>query len=88
MTGVDSVQTCPFRHDEALEPDPFMARMRVEAPVARVRMPYGEGECWLVTRYEDVKTVTSDRRFSRAALIGRDFPGSLRRPSRSPSRST
>ncbi|WP_329377794.1 cytochrome P450 [Streptomyces sp. NBC_01716] len=74
MTGVDSVQTCPFRHDEALEPDPFMARMRVEAPVARVRMPYGEGECWLVTRYEDVKTVTSDRRFSRAALIGRDFP--------------
>lgn len=74
MTGVDSVQTCPFRHDEALEPDPFMTRMRVEAPVARVRMPYGEGECWLVTRYEDVKTVTSDRRFSRAALIGQDFP--------------
>ncbi|MFC8824055.1 cytochrome P450 [Streptomyces sp. NPDC057137] len=74
MTGVDSVQTCPFRHDEALEPDPFMTRMRIEAPVARVRMPYGEGECWLVTRYEDVKTVTSDRRFSRAALIGQDFP--------------
>lgn len=74
MTGVDSVQTCPFRHDEALEPDPFMTRMRVEAPVAKVRMPYGEGECWLVTRYEDVKTVTSDRRFSRAALIGQDFP--------------
>lgn len=74
MTGVDSVQTCPFRHDEALEPDPFMTRMRTEAPVARVRMPYGEGECWLVTRYEDVKTVTSDRRFSRAALVGRDFP--------------
>ncbi|MFD6991458.1 cytochrome P450 [Streptomyces sp. NPDC059943] len=74
MTGVDSVQTCPFRHDDALEPDPFMTRMRTEAPVTRVRMPYGEGECWLVTRYEDVKTVTSDRRFSRAALIGRDFP--------------
>lgn len=74
MTGVDSVQTCPFRHDDALEPDPFMTRMRTEAPVARVRMPYGEGECWLVTRYEDVKTVTSDRRFSRAALVGRDFP--------------
>ncbi|MEU0696940.1 cytochrome P450 [Streptomyces niveus] len=74
MTGVDSVQTCPFRHDDALEPDPFMTRMRTEAPVTRVRMPYGEGECWLVTRYEDVKTVTSDRRFSRAALVGRDFP--------------
>ncbi|QHY99842.1 Pentalenic acid synthase [Streptomyces sp. S4.7] len=74
MTGVDSVQTCPFRHDDALEPDPFMTRMRTEAPVTRVRMPYGEGECWLVTRYEDVRTVTSDRRFSRAALVGRDFP--------------
>ncbi|MET9556251.1 cytochrome P450 [Streptomyces sp. NPDC006645] len=74
MTGVDSVQTCPFRHDVALEPDPFMTRMRIESPVARVRMPYGEGECWLVTRYEDVRTVTSDRRFSRAALIGKDFP--------------
>ncbi len=51
-----------------------MTRMREEAPVVRVEMPYGEGDCWLVTRYEDVKLVTSDRRFSRAALIGQDFP--------------
>jgi cytochrome P450 len=70
----ESAPTCPFRHDEALEPDPFLTRMRVRAPVARVRMPYGEGEAWLVTRYDDVRAVTSDRRFSRAALIGRDFP--------------
>ncbi|MFI9723700.1 cytochrome P450 [Streptomyces sp. NPDC052396] len=74
MTTSESERTCPFRHDDALEPDPFMARMRVEAPIARVRMPYGEGECWLVTRYEDVRTVTQDRRFSRAAIIGKDFP--------------
>lgn len=71
---IETERACPFRHDDALEPDPFMTRMRTEAPVARVRMPYGEGDCWLVTRYEDVRTVTSDRRFSRAALIGRDFP--------------
>ncbi|GAA2931865.1 cytochrome P450 [Streptomyces thioluteus] len=51
-----------------------MARMRTEAPVAKIRMPYGEGDCWLVTRYDDVRTVTQDRRFSRAALIGKDFP--------------
>ncbi|WP_199730810.1 cytochrome P450 [Amycolatopsis panacis] len=51
-----------------------MTRMRTEAPVARVHMPYGAGPCWLVTRYADVQTVTSDRRFSRAALVGRDFP--------------
>ncbi len=70
----EAVPSCPFRHDEALAPDPFMTRMRVEAPVAKVRMPYGEGEAWLVTRYDDVRFVTSDRRFSRAALVGRDFP--------------
>ncbi|GAA0489232.1 cytochrome P450 [Streptomyces sp. NPDC046215] len=74
MTTSDSVRTCPFRHDEALEPDPFMTRMRTEAPIARVEMPYGKGDCWLVTRYADVQLVTSDRRFSRAALVGQDFP--------------
>ncbi|SHN32569.1 cytochrome P450 [Streptomyces yunnanensis] len=74
MTTTDEVPTCPFRHNEALEPDPFMTRMRTEAPIARVRMPYGEGNCWLVTRYTDVQTVTSDRRFSRAALVDADFP--------------
>ncbi|NGO70797.1 cytochrome P450 [Streptomyces sp. SB3404] len=37
-------------------------------------MSYGEGEAWLVTRYEDVRTVTTDRRFSRSAVAGRDFP--------------
>jgi cytochrome P450 len=70
----EAVPSCPFRHDEALEPDPFMARMRTEAPAAKVRMPYGESDAWLVTRHDDVRAVTSDRRFSRAALIGRDFP--------------
>ncbi|TBO60539.1 cytochrome P450 [Streptomyces kasugaensis] len=45
-----------------------------EAPIARIRMPHGEGEAWLVTRYEDVRFVTTDRRFSRAAGIGRDLP--------------
>ncbi|TDC23534.1 cytochrome P450 [Streptomyces sp. 8K308] len=45
-----------------------------EAPIARIKMSYGEGEAWLVTRYEDVRMVTTDRRFSRAAVAGRDFP--------------
>ncbi|MBM7169198.1 cytochrome P450 [Streptomyces sp. G44] len=76
MTTADAgtEPACSFRHDNALEPDPFMTRMRAEAPVTQVRMPYGTGTCWLVTRYADVQTVTSDRRFSRAALVGRDFP--------------
>jgi cytochrome P450 len=74
MPPSDSALTCPFRHDDALEPDPFLTRMRAETPVARVRMPYGDGDCWLVTRYAEVRTVTSDRRFSRAALVGKDYP--------------
>ncbi|GAB3430688.1 cytochrome P450 [Actinophytocola sediminis] len=48
--------------------------MRTESPVVKVGMPYGDGDAWLVTSYDHVQTVTSDRRFSRAALIGRDFP--------------
>ncbi|OKH93770.1 cytochrome P450 [Streptomyces uncialis] len=69
-----STQHCPFDHAEALEFDPTLQRFLDEEPVARVRLPYGEEEAWLVTGYDDVRTVTTDRRFSRSAVIGRDFP--------------
>ncbi|GAA1541131.1 cytochrome P450 [Streptomyces albidochromogenes] len=69
-----TVWSCPFDYAEALEFDPQLRRMLDSDPVARIRMPYGEGEAWLVTRYEDVRTVTTDRRFSRSAVKGRDFP--------------
>jgi cytochrome P450 len=68
------VHTGAFRHDHALEPDPFLTRMRDQTPVCPVQMPYGQGGCWLVTRYADVRAVTTDRRFSRAALTGQDYP--------------
>jgi len=35
-------RTGAFRHDQALEPDPFLSRMLAEAPVCPVRMPYGK----------------------------------------------
>src|SRR2546421_6284950 len=66
--------TCSFDDVEALEFDPLLKHLLTEEPIARIRMPYGEGEAWLVTRYDDVRTVTTDRRFSRHAVIGRDFP--------------
>ncbi|MGR8007360.1 cytochrome P450 [Streptomyces hypolithicus] len=69
-----NVWSCPFDYAEALEFDPQLQQMLETDPVARIRMPYGEGEAWLVTRYEDVRTVTTDRRFSRGAVKGRDFP--------------
>ncbi|MFE6056611.1 cytochrome P450 [Kitasatospora sp. NPDC056446] len=74
MTTTAPVWDCPFHHTDGLGFDPLLKRLLAEAPVARIRLPHGEGEAWLATRYEDVATVTTDRRFSRAAGIGRDLP--------------
>ncbi|MYW42427.1 cytochrome P450 [Streptomyces sp. SID161] len=56
----------------ALDPDPFLDELLHDEPVARIRLPHGAGWAWLVTRYEDVRFVTSDPRFSRAEVAGRD----------------
>nr|WP_308406009.1 cytochrome P450 [Streptomyces sp. TML10] len=56
----------------ALDPDPFLDELLREEPVARIELPYGDGHAWLVTRYEDVRFVTADPRFSRARVVGRD----------------
>ncbi|MET9858469.1 cytochrome P450 [Streptomyces smyrnaeus] len=52
--------------------DPFL-RNALDAPVSRIRLPYGEGDCWLATRYDDVRFVTSDPRFTRD-ITGRPTP--------------
>jgi cytochrome P450 len=72
-TGPNS-RKCAFDYAEALEFDPVLKHLLTEEPVARIQLPHGEGEAWLVTRYEDVRTVTTDRRFSRSGIIGRNFP--------------
>ncbi|MEU0007427.1 cytochrome P450 [Streptomyces sp. NPDC006314] len=56
----------------ALDPDPFLDELLRDEPVTRIRLPHGEGHAWLVTRYEDVRFVTSDPRFSREQVVGRD----------------
>ncbi|MCG7203865.1 cytochrome P450 [Streptomyces arenae] len=56
----------------ALDPDPFLDELLREEPVTRIRLAHGEGHAWLVTRYEDVRFVTSDPRFSREQVVGRD----------------
>lgn len=70
---------CPFHADdftaERLDLDPKYARLRQEQPLVRVTMPHG-GDAWVATRYEDVKTVLGDPRFSRAATVGKDVPRS------------
>ncbi|MYW63532.1 cytochrome P450 [Streptomyces sp. SID8379] len=51
--------------------DPVLSRLMREGPVTRIQLPNGEGWAWLVTRYDDVRTVTNDPRFSREAVVGR-----------------
>ncbi|MEV7885747.1 cytochrome P450 [Streptomyces sp. NPDC002817] len=64
----------PIRHWPALDLngvdfDPVLTELMREGPVTRIQLPNGEGWAWLVTRYEDVRTVTNDPRFGREAVM-------------------
>ncbi|WP_043625629.1 cytochrome P450 [Nonomuraea candida] len=65
--------TLPFDRPDPLTPPPQYARLRAEAPVARVRLPDGR-PAWLVTSYDAVATVLSDRRFG-LVPPGASYPG-------------
>jgi len=67
------VRAYPFGSADRLELDPQYAEIREREPLCPVRMPYGE-DAWLVVRYDDVKTVRGDTRFSRAAKATHDEP--------------
>ncbi|MEU4227057.1 cytochrome P450 [Nonomuraea sp. NPDC026600] len=62
--GGEQVLIYPIPSDAALEPPAEWARLQQKCPVARVTLPSGD-EASLVTRYEDVKQVLSDPRFTR-----------------------
>ncbi|MFH8289474.1 cytochrome P450 [Streptomyces sp. NPDC018059] len=68
-----SPRSFPFTPVERLEEEALFAALREREPICRVRLPYG-GPAWLVTRYDDVRTVLSDPRFSRAATAHPDAP--------------
>lgn len=51
--------------------DPILGQLMDEGPVTRIQLPNGEGWAWLVTRYDDVRMVTNDPRFSREAVMDR-----------------
>ncbi|MFD8362985.1 cytochrome P450 [Streptomyces hygroscopicus] len=63
----------PFPIRSALDPSPEYARLRAEKPVSRVTLPSGD-TAWIVTRYEDVRFVFSDARFSRQAATRPEAP--------------
>ncbi|MFF7974231.1 cytochrome P450 [Streptomyces sp. NPDC007905] len=66
------VRSWPVDDLPALEPDPFLDDVLRDEPITRIALPYGSGHAWLVTRYEDVRFVTSDPRFSREQVVGRE----------------
>ncbi len=43
-----------------------------EGPVTRIKLPNGSGWAWLLTRYDDVRMVTNDPRFSRKLVADHD----------------
>ncbi|MFD9935194.1 cytochrome P450 [Streptomyces massasporeus] len=75
---------CPFDYSEQLEFDPSLAQLMARGPVSRIRLSYGEAEAWLVTTFDGVRQVTTDPRFSRAAIVGRDYPRMTPEPIVSP----
>ncbi|MFJ4659039.1 cytochrome P450 [Nocardia sp. NPDC088792] len=71
----------PFGKPERLDLHPrYLELLRAEMPLARVSLPYG-GDAWLATRYQDVKFVLADQRFSReASAVLADPPRLLAAP--------
>jgi cytochrome P450 len=63
----------PFGANVRLDLHPLYRHLQEHEPLSLVRMPYGEA-AWLVTRYDDVKTVLGDPRFSRTEAGRHDQP--------------
>ncbi|GGO89015.1 cytochrome P450 [Wenjunlia tyrosinilytica] len=67
------VRKYPFDRASSTEPPAVYEELRAQEPVARVVFPSGD-EGYVVSRYEDVRTVLGDARFSRAATVRPDAP--------------
>jgi cytochrome P450 len=63
----------PFGDGTSLEMEPEYASLRAGEPISKVALPYG-GEAWLVTRYDEVRQVLTDQRFSARAMTAEPDP--------------
>jgi cytochrome P450 len=61
---VSELRGYPFRVTDPFQLPAEFAELRANEPVCKVRVATGD-EVWLVTRYDDVRAVLGDRRFSR-----------------------
>lgn len=57
--------TLPFDQPDILRLAPLMRELQAEAPITKVRTRVGD-EAWLVTRYDEVKTLFTDPRLGRS----------------------
>ncbi|WP_219508640.1 cytochrome P450 [Nonomuraea ceibae] len=64
MSVNEQVLRYPIPSDAALDPPAEWAELRKECPVAHVKLPSGD-TATLLTRYDDVKQVLADPRFTR-----------------------
>lgn len=61
----DAAELVPLDDESYYQDWPgFLAGLRESRPVAPVRMP-GYGRAWIITRYDDVRTVLTDARFAK-----------------------
>ncbi|MCG7204683.1 MULTISPECIES: cytochrome P450 [Streptomyces] len=84
MAADNETDICPFDFSEALDFDPALADLMGRRAPARIRLPYGAADAWLITGFDSVKQVTTDPRFSRAGIIGHDYPRMTPEPIVSP----
>ncbi|GAA3866413.1 hypothetical protein GCM10022243_35480 [Saccharothrix violaceirubra] len=74
MTEAGQVLDIPFADAFAFDPSPTWAAIREsDRPVVRVRTLTGS-HVWLATRYDHVRLILSDPRFSRAAVVADGAP--------------
>ena len=64
QSNVERLPSYPFVADGALEPPVEWGEFRATCPVAPVTLASGD-EAALITRYDDVKAVLTDPRFTR-----------------------
>ncbi|WP_432001166.1 cytochrome P450 [Streptomyces sioyaensis] len=69
MSPNEQILQYPLAYETALEPAAEWAELRATCPVATVAMPDGS-QVKLLTRYDDVKEMLADPRFTRKDLVG------------------
>jgi cytochrome P450 len=66
--GVEDILEFPFPGDVRVDPDPRYARLRAEQPICPVRVTGGT-RAWLITRYDDAKSVLTNSHFTRGDTL-------------------